>query len=96
MERAGTSHFEIRAACVETEPGHYYEGEDASYDGAAVRPTIGGIASGTGAGGKAIPITGVGPKGEITYGKLVNNDAVTEKPVPYNLRPISDHYTQGV
>jgi hypothetical protein len=26
MERAGTSHFEIRAAYVETEPGHYYEG----------------------------------------------------------------------
>jgi len=96
MERAGTSNFEIRAAYVETQLGHYYEGEDANYNGGGERPIIGGIASGTGAGGNDIPINGVGPKGEITYGKLVNNDAVNEKPVPYELRPIADHYTQGV
>jgi hypothetical protein len=75
---------------------HPVGGEDANYNGADERPIIGGIATGTGAGGKDIPITGVGPKGEITYGRLVNNDAVTEQPVPYHLRPIADHYTQGV
>lgn len=92
------NHFEAPIAGVTTTPGKYYEGEDANYTGADERPTIGGIASGTGEGGEDIPIIDVNDD-EIVYGRIVNNDAVTEKDIPWDrkrdLGPIVEGMQRG-
>src|SRR5258708_6034934 len=97
MERG--SHIEISIAGTETTPGKYYEGEDAKHKGAGERPTIGGIASGTGSEGRDIPIIDVNDEGGISYRQIVNNDAVKEKSIPRDkedvLGPISEHYLGG-
>ncbi len=97
MERG--SHIEIPIAGAETTPGKYYEGEDAQYDGADVRPTVGGVASGTGSEGRDIPVIDADGKGGIIYRQIVNNEAVKEKSIPWDKRhvlgPISEHYLGG-
>ena len=80
MEGIGNQGLEI-IAVVEVNPGDYISGEGASYEGAGVRPKIDGIVSGKGAEGD-IHVVGTENNEEVTYGRIVDNDAVEHKIIP--------------